>query len=48
MGLPKFCKRYGNGVFVVIAKPRFYTTAITSSEGEGEQSVNLVDLDYSN
>ena len=38
MGLPKSCKRYGNGVSVVAEKSRFYITTVTSSEGEGKQS----------
>lgn len=48
MGLPKSCKRYGNGVSVVAEKSRFYTTTVTSSEGEGKQSVSSVSLNRSN
>ena len=33
MGLPKSCKRYGNGASVVIANCRFYTTTVIGSEG---------------
>jgi len=48
MGLPKFCKKYGNGVFVVAANNRFYTTTVTRSEGEGKQSVCYLSLNRSN
>jgi len=48
MGLPKSCKRYGNGVSVVAAKCRFYTTAVIGSEGEGKQSVSSIGLNRSN
>jgi hypothetical protein len=45
MGLPKSCKRYGNGASVVAAK--FYTTTVIRSEGEGEQSISCTSLDRS-
>ena len=48
MGLPKSCKRYGNGVFIVAAKVRFYTTTLTGSEGEGKQSISCESLNRSN
>ena len=48
MGLPKSCKRYGNGVFIVAAKSRFYTTSVIGSEGEGKQSVSSLSLNRSN
>ena len=48
MGLPKSCKRYGNGVSVVAVKSRFYTTTVIGSEGEGKQSVSSVSLNRSN
>jgi len=48
MGLPKSCKRYGNGVSVVAAKSRFYTTTVIGSEGEGKQSVSSISLNRSN
>jgi len=48
MGLPKSCKRYGNGVSIVAAKSRFYTTTVTGSEGEGKQSVSSVNFNRSN
>lgn len=48
MGLPKSCKRYGNGVSIVAAKVRFYTTTVTRSEGEGKQSISCESLNRSN
>ena len=48
MGLPKSCKRYGNGVFIVAAKSRFYTTSVIGSEGEGKQSISSLSLNRSN
>lgn len=51
MGLPKSCKRYGNGASVVADKSlrsRFYTTTVTSSEGKGKQSVRSASLNRSN
>ena len=48
MGLPKSCKRYGNGVSIVAAKVRFYTTTLTGSEGEGKQSISCESLNRSN
>jgi len=48
MGLPKFCKRYGNGVSIVAVKVRFYTTTVIGSESEGTQSVNYVSSNRSN
>jgi hypothetical protein len=48
MGLPKSCKRYGNGVSIVAAKSRFYMTTVTGSEGEGKQSVSSVNFNRSN
>lgn len=48
MGLPKSCKRYGNGVFIVAVKARFYTTTVISSEGEGTHSVSHTNLNRSN
>jgi len=48
MGLPKSCKRYGNGVSIVAAKVRFYTTTVTCSEGEGKQSISCESLNRSN
>ena len=47
MGLPKSCKRYGNGVFIVAAKSRFYTTSVIGSEGEGKQSISSLSLNRS-
>jgi len=47
MGLPKSCKRYGNGVLVVAANVKFYTTTLISSEGEEEQSISDVNLNRS-
>lgn len=44
MGLPKSCKRYGNGVSIVANKYKFYTTTVTSSEGDGKQSVSSANL----
>ena len=48
MGLPKSCKRYGNGASIVAAKVGFYTTTVTSSEGEGKQSISCTSLNRSN
>ena len=50
MGSPKSCKRYGDGASVVAeeSKFRFYTTTVTSSEGEGKQSVRSASLNRSN
>ena len=50
LGLPKFCKKYGNGAFVVADKPLkfgFNTTTVTGSEGKGEQSVRFTSLNRS-
>ena len=48
MGLPKSCKRYGNGISIVATKVRFYTTTLTGSEGEGKQSISCESLNRSN
>jgi len=48
MGLPKSCKRYGNGVSIVAAKVKFHTTAITGSEGEGKQPASYENSTRSN
>jgi len=48
MGLPTSCKRYGNGVSIVAAKCRFYTTTVMGSEGQGKQSVSSASLNRSN
>jgi retron-type reverse transcriptase len=47
MGLPKFCKKYGNGESVVAVKVRFYTTTVTCSEGKGTQSISHINLNRS-
>ena len=48
MGLPKSCKRYGNGVSIVTVGIKPYTTTLIRSEGEGKQSVSSVSLNRSN
>jgi len=50
MGSPKSCKRYGDGASVIAekSKSRFYTTTVTSSEGEGKQSVRSESVNRSN
>jgi len=48
MGLPKSCKRYGNGVSILAAKYIFYTTTLIGSEGEGKQSISCENLNCSN
>lgn len=48
MGLPTSCKRYGNGVSIVAARPRSYITTVIRSEGEGKQSVSYESLNRSN
>ena len=48
MGLPKSCKRYGNGVSIVTVKVRFYTTTLIGGEGEGKQSISCESLNRSN
>ena len=48
MGLPKSCKRYGNGVSIVTAKVRFYTTTLIGSESEEKQSIGCENLNRSN
>jgi hypothetical protein len=47
MGLPKSCKRYGNGVSIVAVNVIIYTTTVTSSEGEGKQSISCESLNRS-
>ena len=48
LGLPKSCKKYGDGAFIVAAKTKLYTTAITCSEGKEKQSVSYKSLNRSN
>lgn len=48
MGSPKSRKRQGDGVFIVAAKIKLYTTTVTCGEGEEKQSVSCKSLDRSN
>lgn len=46
-GLPKPCKRHGNGGFVVTEKIYFYTTTVTRGKGEGKQPKSCRSLNRS-
>jgi len=47
LGLPKFRKKYGNGVSIVTVGIKPYTTTLIRSEGEGKQLVSFAPLNRS-